>query len=48
MLISFVWKVVIFTVVLDFAGFTSTINTEFETILLNALFSLIESLIDAQ
>ena len=28
-----------FTVILDFTGFASTINTEFEIIFLNALFS---------
>ena len=45
---SFIWKLVLFLVIEDFTGFASTINTEFETIFLNALFSYIESLIDAQ
>ena len=44
---SFIWKLIIFLVIHDFAGFASTINTEFEIIFLNALFSQIESLIDA-
>ena len=35
-------------VILDFTGSASTINIEFEIIFLNALFSYIESLIDAQ
>ena len=47
---SFIWKLVllIFFVIREFSGFASTINTEFGTIFLNALFSLIESLIDAK
>ena len=35
-------------VILDFAVFSSTINIEFEITFLNALFSQIESLINAQ
>ena len=45
---SFIWKLAIFSVIQDFTGFASTVNTEFEITILNALFSLIESLIDAQ
>ena len=37
--ISFIWKVVIFSVILDFTGSASTINRELEMIFLNALFS---------
>ena len=36
---SFIWKFVIFLVVKDFTGFASTINTDFEIVFLNALFS---------
>ena len=36
---SFIWKLVIFLVIQDFTGFALTINTEFEIIFLNALFS---------
>ena len=35
--ISFIKKVVIFSVILDFTGFVSTINRDFEIIFLNAL-----------
>ena len=45
---SFIWKLVIFLVIQDFTSFASTINTEFELIFLSAVFSRIESLIDAQ
>ena len=45
---SFIWKLVIFLVILDFTGFASTIKTEFEIIFLSVLFNQIESLIDAQ
>ena len=31
---SFIWKLVIFLGILDFTGFASTINTEFEIIFL--------------
>ena len=40
---SFIWKLVIFLVIIDSTGFSSTINTEFEITFLNALFSKIES-----
>ena len=36
---SFIWKLVIFLVILNFTIFASTINTKFEIIFLNALFS---------
>ena len=45
---SFIWQFVIFLVIQDLTGFVSAINIESEIIFLNALFSLIECLIDAQ
>ena len=45
---SFIWKLVKFLAILDFTGFASIINTDFRIIFLNALFSLIEPLIDIQ
>ena len=36
---SFIWKLVIFLVIQDFTGFASTINTKFEIIFFNVLFS---------
>ena len=36
---EFIWKLVRFLVIRDFTGFVLTSNTEFEIILLNALFS---------
>ena len=45
---SFIWKLAIFSVIQDFTGFTSTVNSKFEITFFNALFNLIESLIDAQ
>ena len=35
----FFWKLAIFSVIQDFTGFASTINTEFEITSFNALFS---------
>ena len=45
---GFIWKLFIFLVIHDFTGFAPTINTEFDMILFNPLFSKIDSLIDAQ
>ena len=45
---SLYWKLVILLVIKDFTGFVSTFNTEFETVFLNVLFSLIEYLTDVQ
>ena len=41
-------RLVIYLVIQHFTGFASTIHSGLEIILLNALFSLIESLIHAQ
>ena len=45
---SFISKLAKFSVNRDFTGFASTINTEFEITIFNALFNLLESLINAQ
>ena len=45
---NFIWKLAIFSVIQDFTGFASTVNTEFEITFFNELFNEIESLIDAQ
>ena len=35
----FIWKLATFSVIQDFTGFASTINTEFEMTFFDALFS---------
>ena len=36
---SFIWRLVIFSVIQDFTGFARTVDTEFEITFLNALFN---------